>query len=186
MSDTDIFHFLDSPLRITLNFSIIRKGRGKIIQVMSDNILLQSNDISKSLWRVFQVDHNDIVETQETKNGSSHCSSSTVAISIAGFCLKSHKMFNLVLILVTTIPTLTKFQVLFEFYNLLSFSFCHFLHNLFRRTECEYKAGDSEHCRPVGVSMLLKTCYVKIIIKLFKVEHQTSKLELWEQPDSFH
>lgn len=57
-------------------------------------------------------------------------------------------MFNLVLILVTTIPTLTKFQVLFEFYNLLSFSFCHFLPNLFQRTEFEYKAGLTERdCR---------------------------------------
>ena len=87
-----------------------------------------------------------MIPTFETKKGprSSHCSRSTVAISIAGFCPKSHKMFNLVLILVTTILTLTKFQVLFEFYNLLSFSFCHFLPNLFQRTEFEYKAGLTE------------------------------------------
>ena len=43
----------------------------------------------------------------------------------------------------------TTFQVLFEFYSLdwagtglgLSWSFCHFLHNLFERTRFEYKTG---------------------------------------------
>ena len=63
---------------------------------------------------------------QERHNESPGFSQLSRAISIASFCLKSHKMFNLVLILVTTIPTLTKFQVLFEFYNLFGLQFLPF------------------------------------------------------------